>query len=430
MFHPSPFGAAMPPSPFGAPAPFGAPLGAGPMMGPYGPRAPSMVFPVEPRDETVPEREGDKSYHTERDEEPTQYWETYVKSNFNPHYSIRGDAAPAPVRPKTSLRMVGTAQEGETLSVDGWWTDLDKRGCRYQWSCRFPGEHTFKDIRGATYDSYRLNASEVNSTVRCVVTHDGETDEVSAHNVRAREVYQAPVAAAAPAPVAAPVGASRMTGVQVTGGPHHTTPLVCRVSHSPASAAPPRVRYQWLRAESSIDMEYIPLSGATSDTYHATADDLHSQLRVEVTELNNDNSTAHVELVDVDPSLLNIDPQVAQRVSANVNKGSATFGVTMVSTDERVSIVLSNKHVKVNDAMNKKLIQADYLDNTNVVLAGDDNLFSLDTDGLATQFVCADHIERDVIALTIRSFVGNAILAKDRTGLHRVQSLDEFHPRR
>ncbi len=164
---------------------------------------------------------------------------------------------------------------GEELSASpGTWTG-SPTSYTYQWeSCNALGEGCLS-VSGATSSSYMLTPSDLESTVRVVVTAsnaDGSTTAISPPT--------GPVVPAAPTNEAPPtIGGTAEAGETLSASPGTWT-------GSPTSYA-----YQWEDCNSAGE-ECDEVSGATSPSYELTASDVGHTVVVVVTASNAGGSTS------------------------------------------------------------------------------------------------------------------------------------------
>ncbi len=180
---------------------------------------------------------------------------------------------PLPVAPLplTAPQISGTATEGQTLSSDnGTWLD-GPTSYAYQWQdCNTSGA-SCSNISGATASSYTLTANEVGDTVRAVVTGTDAGGSASATSNQTATVASS--APAAPTNTALPT----ISGTATQG-------QALTVSNG-SWTGNPSFTYQWRDCNTS-GATCSNISGATSNSYTLTANDVGDTVRAVVTGTN------------------------------------------------------------------------------------------------------------------------------------------------
>jgi len=188
-------------------------------------------------------------------------------------------ALPAPTLPPVMLgapTVSGNPVQGDTLtSSTGSWAD-GPTSYAYQWQdCNTLG--ICASISGATSSSYTLQASDVGSTIRSVVTATnagGSTPASSAHT-----------ATVTASPPAAPTSS---TAPAVTGQPVQGQTLT--TNNGSWTGNPTSYTYHWQDCNTS-GASCANISGATSTTYTLQASDVGDTIRSVVTATNAGGST-------------------------------------------------------------------------------------------------------------------------------------------
>jgi hypothetical protein len=205
----------------------------------------------------------------------------------NPNGSTKASStATAPVTPlppaNTALPSVsGSTVEGQTLSASaGTWSGSPS-SFAYRWQdCDGSGE-ACSNIAGATSSSYTLQATDVEHTLRVVVTASNAGGSTQASSAATATV----TANSPPPPPAAPTNivAPSVSGATVEGE-------TLTASNGTWTESPSSYTYQWQDCD-PLGEGCLDVSGATSSTYRLTAGDVGSTVRVLVTASNAGGST-------------------------------------------------------------------------------------------------------------------------------------------
>ena len=191
--------------------------------------------------------------------------------------SAQTTAVSLPPGPSDSAPPAVTGQtvQGQTLSTsNGSWSG-SPTSYAYRWQdCNSSGESCVS-ISGATSSSYTLQASDVGSTIRSVVTATNSGGSASATSDAT-----ATVSGAAPANTTAPA----VTGQTVQGQTLST-------SNGSWSGSPTSYAYRWQDCNSSGE-SCVSISGATSSSYTLQASDVGSTIRSVVTATNSGGSAS------------------------------------------------------------------------------------------------------------------------------------------
>jgi hypothetical protein len=170
----------------------------------------------------------------------------------------------------------GSAGEGNTLTANnGTWSN-GPTAFAYQWRRCDSGGSGCSDISGATKKTYTLASSDVDHTLRVVVTASnadgqssatsGQTDVVSSKN--------APVNTVKPA-----ISGKQQVGEELSATAGTWTGGATSFS------------YQWQRCSPSGATGCVDVAGATGNTYGVRSADANNTLRVVVTAKNSTGST-------------------------------------------------------------------------------------------------------------------------------------------
>ncbi len=182
-------------------------------------------------------------------------------------------AAPANV---SSPTIAGTAQEGHVLSATtGGWSG-SPTSYAYEWQrCDETGS-ACAPLSGDDEATYELDADDVGSTVRVLVTASNAGGSASASSAATAVVI----------PAAAPVNVSPPA---VSGSAREGH--VLSASTGAWSGSPTSYAYEWQRCDGS-GSGCAALSGADEDTYSLDADDVGTTLRVLVSATNAGGTTS------------------------------------------------------------------------------------------------------------------------------------------
>lgn len=128
--------------------------------------------------------------------------------------------------------------------------------------------------------------------------------------------------------------------------------------------------------------------------------------------------------VIVPTAMLQVDPEVERSVKNNIAEDETVFNVKTYPGGEPRTLRVTMKSVKIQKGGSTKS-KADFSADLLVLLNSSiPNRFTLQLRKKHSEdFVAANNVERDVIALTIRSFLGMNLLSREGAGLHTVKSL-------
>lgn len=341
---------------------------------------------------------------------------------FSPVALSRSSApAPAPMSNSRSMgaprrvddnnldvRIEGTPMEGERLVCVGEFVNRDPESVSFTWSRRAQDRSDYVVIPRATNRFYMPTAADVNHDLECLARrfHEdgGETR---------RTAYTGTVK----------LGNPKIVELNIEGGPHHTAPLVLR--HAYVGGREGSSRIQWYRSE--FNEPFRAIAGATGPTYQPTADDLHVKLRVEYTPVRSDGVRGTTVSFDVPASMLEKDPAVTQVVERNVKSGQATFEVQALASGESRTIIATERGIRIKRGQRTRF-KEDYSSDFKVILSPRDlTSFTIATGNqVFYDFGVANAAQRDIIAVTVRSFANMALERTRRGGLRKVASLTKL----
>jgi hypothetical protein len=186
--------------------------------------------------------------------------------------------APAPAAPiDTALpRITGTTTEGHTLSATTGSWEGSPTGYTYQWQdCNTSGTNC-TDIAGATTSSHKLTATDVEQTIRVVVTATNEGGSTPATST-------ATVAVAATPPPPPPTAPTNTAAPTATGTATEGQTLSATTGSWESN--PTGYTYQWQDCNTS-GTNCTNIAGATASTHVLTTSDVGDTLRVLVKASN------------------------------------------------------------------------------------------------------------------------------------------------
>ena len=166
--------------------------------------------------------------------------------------------------------VTGTAQTGQTLSIsNGSWNNRET-SYAYQWTRSSTVDGTYLNISSATSAAYVIASTDVGYFIKGTVAgvNSGGTAAYASSTATAQVIDIAPVYSGPPV----------ITGIAQTG-------QTLSVSNGSWDNRPTSYRYQWKRSETS-DGTYANISGATTNSYPVTVDDLGWFIKAVVTGVN------------------------------------------------------------------------------------------------------------------------------------------------
>jgi prepilin-type N-terminal cleavage/methylation domain-containing protein len=205
--------------------------------------------------------------------------------------------------------ITGTAQEGQTLTVqNGSWSH-SPASYSYQWQ-RSPDGSSWANVAGGTNQTYTLVAADVDQQVRALVTATNSGGSSSQLAAAVQVVSLAPVNVTPPT-----VSGTVQNGQTLTASPGSWT-----------SSGTISYAYQW-QTSTDAGANWSAIAGATSATYVVQGADAGSLLRARVTATNSGGSVSQAS----DPTGQVPFPAPVS-TSLPVISGNAIVGATVTTT--------------------------------------------------------------------------------------------------
>jgi RHS repeat-associated protein len=232
--------------------------------------------------------------------------------------------------------MAGTPEEGKTLTASiGSWAGTATITYTYQWQhCNSTGE-SCTNIAGATSEKYTVSSSDLGNAIRFTVTATNAEGTTSAS-----AEATVPVTAIPPTNTAPP---------SITGEPKDGQQLTAS-SGSWTGPQPISYSYQWQRCNSTGE-SCSSVPSAAEPTYAATAEDVGSTLRVDVTATHlgasaSSTSAATAVVTAVAPSNTSLptisgEAKAEQTLTASPGEWAGSPPVTYIYQWERCLFLFS-----------------------------------------------------------------------------------------
>jgi hypothetical protein len=232
---------------------------------------------------------------------------------------ICGRGAISAPRAITWPAISGSVQVGQPLTaLPGTWTD-SPTSYLYQWRrCTTAESTSCAPIAGADQAQYTATSDDLGHRLRLRVTGVNSRGPGQSVNTGATGVLGVPVAGAAPT-----ISGTAKAGHQLTGNSGPWTPT------------PDTVAYQWLRCTSTTVSSCTPITGADTQQYTTTADDVAHPVRLRATattahgtslpSISNAVMIAGLPTVSEAPTITG-SPQIGQQLTAGTGtwKGRPT----------------------------------------------------------------------------------------------------------
>lgn len=282
--------------------------------------------------------------------------------------------------------------EGETLVAVTVLEGATRK--RFQWSRRRLGA-PFVEIPAAGHSQrYVPTLDDVGCQLQCRLAVTGADGLVETSEVVTRQVI---------------MGRPRIVQLAVEGGPVHTNQVVLQAKYR--GGAEGKSLVQWSRCRPRGTFE--PVVGATKSVYQPSFDDLDCHLRVTVTPVRSDGVVGEAASFDIPDDMLKLDPEVKLLIDQKVSySGQAVFDVRFVDSphnQEAARIMIDRKRVKATVA-GKKLFSSRLHVGIQSVAVQDEPRQLLIRTGAelgarSYAFECDSHVARDVLALTLQSYI-------------------------
>jgi hypothetical protein len=310
---------------------------------------------------------------------------------------------------------------GKDISVCGWYVDKDRQNCEFTWfSNNIP-------VPGSNSSTYRLQEEDIPTVasphervIKCQAVYKNNKNNFCELVIPALPTNRSETI---PTPVV------DLVKLEVIGGPFHLDPISVKATYTDGKYHPGAC--QWYRKNGQAD-DYLPLAGQTEETYQPNADDLHGNLFVQYTVLEGDKK-GMVAKGAVKEEFLTINPDVQKAVEERVSAGSTSFNITDEKGQQRVLKVDKKKVMLTNPANPSNDSKVPHSGIVRVELQREPTAFRLILGPRAKEepaiFKCADIKERDILAITMRSYVGFTVQEVEKIkgkGLHSVHSLADL----
>eukprot|EP00002_Diphylleia_rotans_P008376 TRINITY_DN1818_c0_g1_i9.p1 TRINITY_DN1818_c0_g1~~TRINITY_DN1818_c0_g1_i9.p1 ORF type:complete len:1274 (+),score=344.38 TRINITY_DN1818_c0_g1_i9:129-3950(+) len=297
----------------------------------------------------------------------------------------------------------GDAVEGSHLIVTGPLVDRFASSCTFTWARRIPNKGEFARILGETKSEILLQLSDVGYEFQCHCECRDESGESLTGS-----------AVSVPVKMAHP----RIQEMDVTGGPTHTAPLTVRAKYVGGKEGQSII--QWHRSLNEGPFSAIP--GANKAMYQPSADDINATLRVDYLPIRSDGVKGQLFSKLVPTSYMAIDSSIREAVEKNVRLAEVVFEVAVKcpgGLSEPRMLVINQNCIKLKKAQKTKN-KFEYSPFMKVALDTENTaLLHLDLDPHTSLDIFAqDHRMRDVIAITLRSFIGIHLATKARMSAH------------
>jgi hypothetical protein len=193
----------------------------------------------------------------------------------------------------------------------------------------------------------------------------------------------------------------------IDGGPYHTNLYIAAGKSVENLGA--NYSVQWSKSVPPSS-EFIPIKGANALQYQASLDDVGATLRVMCTVLRDDDINQMVSAITSFQVVL--DPQVSKPVNEYIARGQAEFSLILQSKGSPLNLQLTKDKLMVHRTektllRTKLSLQMKVLIPSNV--PGSEKQFTLwDRDVISLCFICDSNIQRDIVVMTIRSFISRS----------------------
>ncbi|MGZ8648164.1 MAG: hypothetical protein ACXW08_06000, partial [Solirubrobacteraceae bacterium] len=213
----------------------------------------------------------------------------------------------------TPPQVLGTTQDGETLSVDlGIWTGTNPLDYDYQWErCDALGANCV-DIAGATGDTYDLVAADIGHTIRIEVTATNSAGDDAAVSTPSSVILTDPLVNT----LVPTIDGEPVNGETLTADPGTWT-----------GTGPIDFEYQWQSCDADGN-NCVDIVGADEQTYEIVPGDVGHVIRVVVTA---DNGTAPVTANSATTEVIGLIPPVSEPSDPPSLSGTTVVGDTLTA---------------------------------------------------------------------------------------------------
>ena len=220
---------------------------------------------------------------------------------------------PEPPNNTTAPAVLGTTQDGETLSVDlGTWTGTAPLDYDYQWQrCDAAGANCV-DISGATDDTYDLTAADIGHTIRIEVTATNDAGDDTATSTPSTVTLAAPLGNS----LVPTISGTPTNGETLTADPGTWT-----------GTGPIGYAYQWQLCDAD-GTGCVDIVGADVQTYDIVPGDVGHVIRVVVTA---DNGTTPVTASSATTEIIGLIPPVSEPSGPPALSGTTVAGDTLTA---------------------------------------------------------------------------------------------------
>lgn len=297
---------------------------------------------------------------------------------------------------KSEFGIFGNPIEGSELQASGeiMAPGMDVRSADYEWARKKPEETEWQAIPGAALDTYTPTAEDIGYLIQCTATPRTDTNEEGP-----------PVVACITEKIK--IALPSIRNLRIEGGPYHTAAYRIRADY--VGGIEGDSIKQWFKIKGGVT---TGISGATDFVYQPSIDDVACVLKVEYTPVREDGRKGQSQTAESHP--LRIDPTVGKTVKNYIVAGSAEFQVLFIDkgAESPRAIVVNEKQFKVRDRKTIK-VREELGPHIVVILEpSDPRRFKVLIDEKQTlAFKAESSKERDIVALTIRSF---CVMSADR----------------
>eukprot|EP00163_Fabomonas_tropica_P001446 TRINITY_DN1108_c0_g1_i1.p1 TRINITY_DN1108_c0_g1~~TRINITY_DN1108_c0_g1_i1.p1 ORF type:complete len:815 (-),score=218.76 TRINITY_DN1108_c0_g1_i1:82-2526(-) len=296
----------------------------------------------------------------------------------------------------TDFAIFGVPMEGSELLAAGELIgSYDPQNCEYQWSRRQDFNQDWEPILGATRERYTPRRDDIDYQLQCTCIPRTATGQ---EGVPAEAVTTEKIRIALP----------RMKSLRIEGGPYHTATYKTKGEYVGGVEGDSII--QWFKVKGGVT-KTIP--NANDIHYVPSIDDVAYVLKVEYTPMRVDGVKGPTVTAESNP--LKIDPSIGKTVKNHIVGSNAEFEVYYADRGQEVKreIIVTDRQLRVREKKSWK-VKEDLGPHIRVdIEPGDQYKFKVVIgERLSIPFKAKSHKERDIIALTIRSF---CVMSSDKT---------------